>query len=183
MKFPVVVFAVLLIPVAAARAQQPSDPRPIQDNSFLVEEAYNQEAGVVQHIFTFARSIGDPGWTFSFTQEWPVGSQKHQLSCTIPALSVDTDSGFDAGLGDVAINYRYQLVGNGDAAVAFAPRFSLIFPTGSARLGVETGTWDCRETSRSASSTPAISSHIGTPASPTFTTRSCRAASGRRREP
>ena len=32
---------------------QEEDPRPakgIQDNSFLIEEAYNQESGVVQHI-------------------------------------------------------------------------------------------------------------------------------------
>lgn len=28
---------------------------PIQDNSFLIEEAYNQEFGVVQHINTFTR--------------------------------------------------------------------------------------------------------------------------------
>ena len=27
----------------------------IQDNSFLIEEAYNQEANVVQHISTFSR--------------------------------------------------------------------------------------------------------------------------------
>ena len=34
-------------------AAQEDDPRPakgIQDNSFFIEEAYNQEAGVVQHI-------------------------------------------------------------------------------------------------------------------------------------
>jgi len=30
--------------------------RPIQDNSFLIEEAYNQESGVVQHISTFSHS-------------------------------------------------------------------------------------------------------------------------------
>ena len=28
----------------------PIEPAPIQDNSFLVEEAYNQEDGVIQHI-------------------------------------------------------------------------------------------------------------------------------------
>jgi hypothetical protein len=38
-------------------------------------------------------------------------------------------------LGDTALNYRYQLVGNGDARVAFAPRLSLLLPTGDSRLG------------------------------------------------
>jgi len=37
---------------------------PIQDNSFLIEEAYNQEAGVVQHVNTFMRQRnGD--WLYS----------------------------------------------------------------------------------------------------------------------
>src|SRR6266508_301550 len=44
---------------------------PIQDNSFLIEEAYNQEPGVIQHINTFARARGG-GWGYSFTEEWPV---------------------------------------------------------------------------------------------------------------
>ena len=50
----------------------------VQDNSFLIEEAYNQEAGVVQHIFNLRRQGHD--WSFAFTQEWPVGSQTHQFS-------------------------------------------------------------------------------------------------------
>jgi hypothetical protein len=38
----------------------------IQDNSFLLEEAYNQGTGVVQHISTFAvGSGGDWGYTFT----------------------------------------------------------------------------------------------------------------------
>ena len=40
-----------------------------------------------------------------------------------------------AGFGDVLLNYRYQLVGSGDTRVAFAPRASLICPTGDPRLG------------------------------------------------
>ena len=57
---------------------------PIQDNSFLVEEAYNQEAGVVQHISTFTRYQETKDWIYTFTQEWPVFSQKHQFSFTLP---------------------------------------------------------------------------------------------------
>jgi hypothetical protein len=42
---------------------------PIQDNSFLAEEAYNQEPGVVQHIQTFTPLWNSRTWAYSFTQE------------------------------------------------------------------------------------------------------------------
>ena len=102
----------------------------IQDNSFLLEEAYNQEAGVVQHISNYARAGGD--WAFSFTQEWPLGGIKHQLSYTIPFLNTE---GRGTGLGDVVLNYRYQLVGNPQAHQVAAPRLSLLLPTGSEAAG------------------------------------------------
>lgn len=98
----------------------------IQDNSFLIEEAYNQEWGVVQHISTFQRADGGD-WAFAFTQEWPLGGIRHQLSYTIPFLRAEA---LGTGLGDVAINYRYQLAGNPDAGTVMAPRASLILPTG-----------------------------------------------------
>src|SRR5919198_4945506 len=57
----------------------------IQDNSFLVEEAYNQEPGVVQHIVNVPINLtnGAREITPSFTQEWPIFSQLHQLSYTL----------------------------------------------------------------------------------------------------
>lgn len=103
----------------------------IQDNSFLLEEAYNQEAGIVQHISTFALSSGE-NWGYSFTQEWPLGGIRHQLSYTIP---VERSSDTGTGLGDVALNYRYQLVGNPEARTVSAPRLSLLFPTGNDERG------------------------------------------------
>ncbi|HEX8452180.1 MAG TPA: transporter [Longimicrobium sp.] len=123
----------LLATGATAAAQTPGPPAPIQDNSFLVEEAYNQERGVVQHINTFARAEGG-GWEYAFTQEWPFRSQRHQLSYTIPTSGADGD----VGLGDVALNYRYQ-AGPLDASTAFAPRLTLLLPTGSSREGRGTG--------------------------------------------
>ncbi len=53
----------------------------IQDNSFFVEEAYNQEPGIVQHIINVPAffTSGDKEASFVFTQEWPVFSQTHQL--------------------------------------------------------------------------------------------------------
>ena len=126
--------AVLLLAVASlCAAQQP--PPPIQDNSFLVEEAYNQEAGVIQHISSFTRLWASQDWAYTFTEEWPVpGHAKHQLSATLSLVDPGaTASG--AGAGDALLNYRYQLVGNGETRVAVAPRLSLIVPSGRARLG------------------------------------------------
>ena len=103
----------------------------IQDNSFIIEEAYNQERGVVQHISAFARPSEGDSWSYSFTQEWPLGGIQHQLSYTLP-LQNDPDG---TGLGDIGLNYRYQLLGNPEAAVVFAPRLSLLLPTGSHEQG------------------------------------------------
>jgi hypothetical protein len=105
----------------------------IQDNSFLIEEAYNQEDGVVQHISAFQYSKKTRAWIFTFTQEWPVPKQKHQLSYTIPVMRTAGDPA-ETGFGDVALNYRYQLVMKDHLAVA--PRFSVILPSGDYRKGL-----------------------------------------------
>jgi len=111
---------------------------PIQDNSFLIEEAYNQEPGVVQHIHSFTRFWNSQSWLYSFTQEWPVpGHARHQVSYTLSALQAKAD--FGSGFGDLIFHYRYQLVGNGEARVAIAPRISLILPSGSSRQGTGVG--------------------------------------------
>ena len=53
-------------PAAAStgRSQAELNAAPIQDNSFLVEEAYNQEDGVVQHI-SFFQYLPTTGWAFT----------------------------------------------------------------------------------------------------------------------
>lgn len=124
-------------PVAAqsANAKTPT----IQDNSFLIEEAYNQEPGVVQHINTFTRSWDSHDWVYSFTQEWPFFGQKHQLSYTIPLQRLSTAQGIARGVGDMALNYRYQLIGNGETRVAIAPRLSVLLPTGDEKRGLGMG--------------------------------------------
>jgi hypothetical protein len=111
--------------------------RAIADNSFLIEEAYNQEPGVVQHIGAWQRSLRSAPWIFTFTQEWPLGTQLHQLSYTVPFQR--TESPLRAsGFGDVALNYRYQLLPV-DQRVAMSPRVSLLVPTGSRARGLGTG--------------------------------------------
>ena len=108
----------------------------IQDNSFLVEEAYNQEVGVVQHIQTFQRLWNSKDWAYTFTQEWPVDPRPaHQLSYTLGILHSGAHPGSGSGFGDLILNYRYQLLGGGEAKLSFAPRISVLFPTGSTRDG------------------------------------------------
>ncbi len=124
------------LPEALAQTDSPAPPPPpgIQDNSFLIEEAYNQEAGVVQHISAFTRLWPSRTWAYTFTQEWPVNPRpRHQLSYTILVAEPGGSSG--AGMGDVALNYRYQLVGSGSSKVAFSPRLSVLVPTGDHRRG------------------------------------------------
>src|SRR5947208_16562811 len=109
----------------------------ISDNSFLIEEAYNQEQGVIQHIFNaiYTNDSRQRGWAFSFTQEWPFFSEDHQISFTIPSSHLRDEGQQQNGIGDVLLNYRYQALKEGDDIPAFAPRFSLILPTGSRDKG------------------------------------------------
>jgi hypothetical protein len=126
--------------VTAASAQPPAagsgvptpEPFKILDNSFLVEEAFNQEAGVFQNIFGITHS--GKSWGASFVQEWPVLSQSHQLSYTLT---------WAGGLGtgawsDTFLNYRFQALTEGPGRPAFSPRISAIFPTGSDGGGYDT---------------------------------------------
>jgi hypothetical protein len=112
---------------------------PIQDNSFLVEEAYNQEPGVVQHISTFTRAQESKDWLYTFTQEWPVGGLAHQFSFTLPWQRLGSSLDGKQAFGDIALNYRYQLLGDGEAKVAIAPRLSVLLPTGDEKTGYGRG--------------------------------------------
>ncbi len=125
--------------IATSLAAQERKEGPIQDNSFLVEEAYNQETGVVQHISTFTRYQETKDWIYTFTQEWPVFSQKNQLSFTLPWQRLDGSPDRKQAFGDVALNWRYQLVGDGSTPVAFAPRLSVLLPTGDEKTGYGKG--------------------------------------------
>src|SRR5262245_18524510 len=85
----------------AASVQQSSaqEHKSIQDNSFVIEEAYNQERGVVQHINAFQR-LRSGELAYSFTQEWPIPDLKHQLSYSVP---VERQEGA-TGVGDISLS-------------------------------------------------------------------------------
>lgn len=129
--FPLAVLAALLAqtPQPPAAPAPPDDDFKIVDNSFLVEEAFNQEPRIYQNIFNWTRQNGD--WIFTFTQEWPVPGIRHQLSYTIPVASL----GGVTGVGDVLANYRYQVLEEGPGRPAVAPRISAVLPTASAKFG------------------------------------------------
>jgi hypothetical protein len=125
------VLSIALAHAAAAAAQTaPNDSLDesrrfeIIDNSFLVEEAFNQEPGVFQNIAIWSMDRHH-NWETSFTQEWPLTGQTHQLSYTLTGGRFGGDTNF----GDVLLNYRYQFLDESPRHPAVSPRLSIVLPT------------------------------------------------------
>src|SRR5688572_28402415 len=107
------VFIALMLAAADDAAAQAAEPFANTDNSFLVEEAFNQEPGIFQNILVVRRAnIG--AWETGFTQEWPLFTQRHQISYTVPFASSDGES----GVGDAFVHYRVQIFDGSDARPA-----------------------------------------------------------------
>jgi len=130
-----VILCLLSSQLLFAQAAKSSEPFQITDNSFLVEEAFNQETGVVQNIFGAARVQG--AWASTFTQEWPLGSEMNQFSYTLALVSDDGES----GVGDTLLNYRYQAMKEAPGKPAFSPRLSVVLPTGDSDKGLGNGSF------------------------------------------
>jgi DtxR family Mn-dependent transcriptional regulator len=128
------VTAAMVLLAFAVTADAQTEPFEILDNSFLVEEAFNQEAGIFQNIFGVRAADGE-GWEAAFTQEWPVFSQTHQFSYTVGALGAEGAT----GMADLMINYRWQAALESGPWPAFSPRVSLILATGDADQGFGNG--------------------------------------------
>jgi hypothetical protein len=129
--------AVVVAAIATSSPVAAAADGPIQDNSFILEEAYSQEPGVIQHISAFSRAVGTGAWAYSFTEEWPVLGQTHQASVTFNLAGLERPGA--SGLGDVALNYRWQAVGSGETPVALSPRLSVLLPSGDAKSGLGAG--------------------------------------------
>ena len=88
---------------------------------------------MVQHILNVPVffAAGEREITASSTQEWPVFSQTHQFSYTLPHTFAEEET----GLEDIRLNYRLQALMESERDPAFAPRFSLVIPTGDADKG------------------------------------------------
>lgn len=123
-----------LAPQATAGKQEPFA---ITDNSFFVEEAFNQGPRIFQNIVGALRGEDGGAWGLTFTQEFPAPSMKHQLSYTATLVNVEDET----GPGDVLLNYRYQLLEEGPGRPAMSPRVSLIVPVGDQERGLGRGGW------------------------------------------
>src|SRR3972149_6968918 len=107
--------AILAVATASAQAQD-EGPKHISDNSFLVEEAYNQEPGVVQHIFNWI-----PTWDFSDGQrrDFTFLYYRYQLTmddedslrpAIAPRATLILPTGDeDRGLGTGEVGYQFNL--------------------------------------------------------------------------
>ena len=133
----VVLFVVAIGGIASAQdAATPGTPQPfaITDNSMLVEEAFNQDPGVVQNIFQVGVSEQHE-WTTTFTQEWPLFGHRNQISYTVTYESLGDASGFT----DTQLHYRYQVRDESAHGPAIAPRVSLFLPTGDSTRALGAG--------------------------------------------
>lgn len=127
----------LLLSIVSITASAQEFTKAIEDNSYLIEEAYNQEDRVVQHIFNGIRISSSNQLESSFTQEWPAFGHLHQVSFTIPYQFVTSGSTAVNGLGDLLVHYRYQAMNENGFAVS--PRASLVLPTGDEKTGLGNG--------------------------------------------
>ena len=70
--------ATYCIEPAFAQTVNEFDFERIEDNSFLIEEAYNQDPGVIQHISAF-QLMKNRTWLYTFTDEWPVPGRNNNF--------------------------------------------------------------------------------------------------------
>lgn len=108
----------------------------IEDNSFLLEEAFNQEWGVYQFIQKYQTSENG-GFDYIFENEIPLTDKTHQLSYSITTSKME--SGRTTTIGDTSLNYRWQPL-NKDGML-LAERFGVVIPTGSINEGSGTGSY------------------------------------------
>jgi hypothetical protein len=124
------------------KAKKREDENPLerflQSNGLLVETAYHQEAGEVQHAVSVSRSSKD-GWASVVSQEWPVFGEKHQVTFSLPAeVFLKRPDGI-RGVGDLTLEYSYFLVGDNKSKITVSPGVGFSIPTGSVAKGLGAG--------------------------------------------
>lgn len=127
MRAPLVPAALAVLAVCPALSAQEAG-EPIADNSFLIEEAYNQERNVVQHIGTYTDNRGG-GWALTFTDEWPAGGVLNQMSVGLSLVGDESLGG--RTFTTLILNYRRQLLGSAEGSWVVSPRVSLLGDVGS----------------------------------------------------
>lgn len=109
----------------------------IEDNSFLLEEAFNQEWGVYQFIQKYQTAQVAKGYEYSFENEIPITDKVHQFSYGFSHGRPD-ENGHGA-ISDTTLNYRWQPL-NKDGML-ISERFGLIVPTGRVNKGAGNGVY------------------------------------------
>ena len=104
----------------------------VVDNSFLLEEAYQQPSGTYQFIQTYQTAFKKgSGYDYGFALEAPITDLVHQFSFSgTRSRSEDVSHG---SMSDITINYRYQPYNRDGKLVT--ERFGLILPTGRVDQG------------------------------------------------
>ncbi len=108
-----------------------------EDNSFLLEEAINQEKGVMQYVSNFYfDNLRGGNFLYSFNHEIPLGGERHQLSYNLFYYfqNSSTSEPRGGGFGDINVSYRYKLSGK-KAWIMVVPNFTVIIPTGKNGYG------------------------------------------------
>jgi hypothetical protein len=115
----------------------------IEDNSMLIDEAFNQSHRSIQHIanLSFSKSAA----TYWYSQEIPLENEKHQLSFAVNYQSIrkHTATGYnhtENGFGDVTFCYRPLIFGK-NRRLLMVPKFNVIIPSGNAQKGFGSGGW------------------------------------------
>ncbi|HWA35032.1 MAG TPA: hypothetical protein VG737_12915 [Cyclobacteriaceae bacterium] len=115
-----------------------------EDNSFLLNEAINQEKGVMQYISNFYfDNLKGGNFLYNFSHEIPLGGERNQLSYSFSYYfqNKDADSKGGGGFGDVNLSYHHLLSGK-KAWAMVVPTITIIIPTakngyGSGGLGAQ----------------------------------------------
>lgn len=108
-----------------------------EDNSFLFDEAINQEKGIMQYVSSlYFDNVNGGNLIFGFTNEIPLVGERHQLNYTINYHldRLTPANGHTNGFGDLSIGYHYKASGKRNWIMAI-PGISLIIPTGNAQEG------------------------------------------------
>ena len=106
----------------------------IEDNSFLLEEAYNQKKDEYQFIHYY-QSSKEGEQEYFFQLEAPLTHETHQLSFDFSYLRPSEIPEFT--VSDTQLNYRYQAMKINEHMLT--ERLTLVIPTGSERYDSGSG--------------------------------------------
>jgi hypothetical protein len=111
-----------------------------EDNSFLLNEAINQEKGVMQFVSNlYLDNLKGGNFLYNFTNQIPLGGEKHQFSYSLSYyLNNENAASGAGGFGDLNLTYNYMLAGKKSWAM-IVPSFTVIVPT--AKNGYGSGGW------------------------------------------